>query len=47
MSGTGSLRIWQQNVNKSLTAMDDLLHSASPADYDILAIQKLYLDHTL
>ena len=47
MTEHGTLRIWQQNVNKSLTAMDDLLHSASPADYDILAIQEPYLDHAL
>ncbi|PIL37604.1 hypothetical protein GSI_01298 [Ganoderma sinense ZZ0214-1] len=39
------LRIWQQNVNRSITAQYDLLHSADPRDYDILAIQEPYIDH--
>lgn len=40
-----TLRIWQQNVNKSLAAQTDLLHSATPDKFDILAIQEPYLDH--
>ena len=39
------LRIWQQNVNRSLIAQQDLLHSADPRDYDILAIQEPHIDH--
>ena len=39
------LRIWQQNVNRSITAQYDLLHSADPRDYDIIAIQEPYIDH--
>ncbi|PIL29087.1 hypothetical protein GSI_09135 [Ganoderma sinense ZZ0214-1] len=39
------LRIWQQNVNCSLTVQYDLLHSADPCDFDILAIQEPYIDH--
>ena len=39
------IRIWQQNVNKSLDIQLDLLHSASPDDYDLLVIQEPYLDH--
>ena len=38
------LRIWQQNLNKSLTAQEDLLHRATPTNYDILALQEPYLD---
>ena len=38
------LRIWQQNINKSLEAQLDLLHSQSPAQYDIIAIQEPYID---
>lgn len=39
------LRIWQQNVNRSLLAQQDLLHSANPRDYDVLAIQEPHIDH--
>ncbi|CDO68069.1 hypothetical protein BN946_scf184347.g6 [Trametes cinnabarina] len=39
-----TLRIWQQNLNKSLLAQDDLLHKAHPNDFDIIAIQEPYLD---
>ncbi|KAJ3001361.1 hypothetical protein NUW54_g6474 [Trametes sanguinea] len=38
------MRIWQQNVNKSLLAQEDLLHRAHPNDYDLIAIQEPYLD---
>ncbi|PIL24452.1 transcription factor [Ganoderma sinense ZZ0214-1] len=34
-----------QNVNRSINAQYDLLHSADPRDYDILAIQEPYIDH--
>ena len=34
------LRIWQQNLNKSLTAQLHLLNTASPQDWDILLIQE-------
>ena len=39
------LRVWQQNLNKSADAQADLLHRASPSDYDILALQEPYIDH--
>ena len=39
------IRIWQQNLNKSLDAQLDLLHKASPDDYDILLLQEPYIDH--
>jgi hypothetical protein len=42
---TKSLRIWQQNVNKSLEAQLDMLHTVSPLEYDIIAVQEPYLDH--
>ena len=46
MNGKLSLiRIWQQNVNKSLDVQLDILHSASPEEYDLLAIQEPYLNH--
>ena len=38
------LRIWQQNLNKSITAQEDLLHHALPTNYDILALQEPYID---
>ncbi|OBZ69760.1 RNA-directed DNA polymerase from mobile element jockey [Grifola frondosa] len=39
------LRIWQQNLNKSLDAQLDLLHTATPNDFDLLLLQEPYLDH--
>ena len=39
------LRIWQQNVAKASTAQHDVLASANPQDWDILALQEPYLDH--
>lgn len=39
------LHIWQQNINKSLVAQLDLLHSLSPLDYNIAVIQEPYIDH--
>jgi hypothetical protein len=38
------LRIRQQNVNKSLAAMLELLAKCPPDQYDILAIQEPYID---
>ena len=39
------LCIWQQNVNRSLEAQLDLLHSTAPSQYHIVAIQEAYIDH--
>ena len=38
-------QIWQQNVTKSSTAQHDVLAKANPKDWDIIALQELYLDH--
>jgi hypothetical protein len=38
------LRIWQQNINRSLVAQHDLLNALGDNDYDICAIQEPYLD---
>jgi len=38
------LKIWQQNVNRSLTAQTDVLHSAKPKDYDMILLQEPYID---
>ncbi|OBZ65125.1 hypothetical protein A0H81_14888 [Grifola frondosa] len=35
----------RQNLNKSLDAQLDLLHTATPDDYDLLLLQEPYLDH--
>ncbi|KAF8875637.1 hypothetical protein BD779DRAFT_1443159, partial [Infundibulicybe gibba] len=39
----GSLKIWQQNINKSLVGQHDLLNSAGKT-YDIVAIQEPHID---
>ena len=39
-----NLRIWQQNLNRSAEAQADLLHSANPDEFDILALQEPYID---
>lgn len=39
-----TMRILQANVNKSNHAQTDLIHSAGPNTYDIIAIQEPYLD---
>ncbi|CAA7269138.1 unnamed protein product [Cyclocybe aegerita] len=39
------MRIWQQNLNKSLPAQLDLLHAANPNDYDILLLQEPHINH--
>ena len=41
-----SLRIWQQNTNKSLMSQLHLLNTATPSDYDILLLQEPWLSHT-
>jgi exonuclease III len=38
------LRIWQQNLNKNLGAQHDVLHSADPQKFDIIALQELHID---
>lgn len=37
-----NLRIWQQNVNCSHTAQDEILRLANPKDWDIVTIQEPY-----
>ena len=39
------LRIWQQNLRKSHPAQLDMLATAKPEDWDVLAIKEPYLDH--
>jgi hypothetical protein len=39
-----TLRIRQQNLNKSLIATEHILHSSAPDDFDIIAIQEPYID---
>jgi hypothetical protein len=41
----GKLRIWQQNINRSLLGQQDLLNMLGNNDYDICAIQEPYLDY--
>ena len=41
---TRKLRIWQQNINRSLEGQLDLLHSLKDNDYDIVALQEPYID---
>jgi len=40
------LRIWQQNLNKSLTAQLHLINTARPNDWDILVLQEPWIGHT-
>jgi endonuclease/exonuclease/phosphatase family metal-dependent hydrolase len=40
-----SLRIWQQNVNCSHSAQDEILRIANPEHWDIIMIQEPYLTH--
>lgn len=40
-----SLRIWQQNTHKSKLAQQYILNTASPNEWDIIAIQEPWLDH--
>ena len=39
------LRIWQQNINKSLLAQQDLINNIRPDDYELILIQEPYMDH--
>ena len=41
------LRIWQQNLNKSLTSQQHLLNTASPRDWDILLLQEPWFGNTV
>ncbi|KAJ7198865.1 hypothetical protein GGX14DRAFT_352273, partial [Mycena pura] len=38
------LRVWQQNLNKSLQAQLDMLQSLKPHKYDLALIQEPYMD---
>lgn len=41
---SNTLRIWQQNCNKSNIAQQDLLSKVFTTDYDIIALQEQYVD---
>jgi len=41
------LRIWQQNLNKSLMVQQHLLNSAHPKDWDILLLQEPWFGNTV
>ena len=36
--------VWQQNLNKSWVAQEDLINSSIHKDYDILALQEPHID---
>ena len=38
------LRIWQQNVHKSKTAHSYVINTASPSDWDVIALQEPWID---
>src|SRR5262245_30548707 len=38
------LKIWQQNLNKSMVAQQDLINTLDPEDYDLILIQEPYID---
>lgn len=40
------LRIWQQNLNKSLNAQLHLINTARPNDWDVLILQEPWIGHT-
>jgi len=40
------LRIWQQNLNKSLTSQLHLINTAHPNDWDVLILQEPWIGHT-
>lgn len=42
-SPSAHIRIWQQNLNKSLTSQLHLLNSARPTDWDIIILQEPWL----
>ena len=39
------VKIWQQNLGKSLIAQQEMLATAHPTDWDVLAIQEPYIDN--
>lgn len=39
------IRIWQQNLNKSLTAQLHLLNTAKPDDWDLIILQEPWVGH--
>ena len=39
-----TVNIWQQNLNKSDIAQQDLINSINPNKYDIIALQEPYID---
>jgi hypothetical protein len=43
-TNNSKLRIWQQNINRSLLGQQDLLNMLGKDEYDICAIQEPYLD---
>ena len=38
------LRIWQQNLNKSRVALEDLINSKIHNNYDLLILQELFIN---
>ena len=42
---SAKLRIWQQNLNKSLTSQLHLLNSAHPNDWDVIILQEPWMGH--
>lgn len=42
---TDTLKIWQQNVNRSLISQLDLVNNLHPRSADIVDIQEPYFDH--
>ena len=42
----GRLRIWQQNVNKSLAGQHNVLNNTNPNQIDIIALQEPYVDES-
>ena len=44
---TPQLRIWQQNLNKSLIAQQHMLNTARPSDWDILLLQEPWFGNTV
>ncbi|KAJ3543332.1 hypothetical protein NM688_g5868 [Phlebia brevispora] len=41
---THTIRIWQQNLNKSLDAQSHFLHTLRPDEFDVALIQEPYMD---
>ena len=36
--------VWQQNLNKSQVAQEDLINASIHKDYDVLVLQEPYID---